>query len=345
MVRATDPKGTPLGENNGTSNVSVFKSGDNINIEIDSLNVSCCVNGHQNVYLKVNNLHLTNAASIVSIQYRINGTGPLTSLTPVTPGLPHTISAGNSQIFTGSLSCSDSMKTIKFIVGAAWPSDPDNINNETAWDTLSCPCDPCRNIGVSVVQDALQTPKNGNPVQINLVGSFIGLNANTIKKVTAEIIYFNITQTNDPNCAKCVYDSRYYGNFYPPSSALPGYGGPVLNRPDYSRLITWTSTIIKACGQDNSGGNGTKNEIYGSPQIPEAFNQKSIQNDKTNPLQTTNLQSEFKPPHFILPIAVPELNSLSCCGDKINICVRYTFYDFCCHACEVIRCYEIQRGK
>ena len=50
-------------------------------------------------------------------------------------------------------------------------------------------------------------------------------------------------------------------------------------------------------------------------------------------------------PNFILPIAVPEMSTLSCCGDVIKICIRYTYYDFCCHACEVIKCYEIKREK
>jgi hypothetical protein len=345
-VRATDPKGSPLGSNDGMSEVYTLKSGDNINIEIDSLNVSCCVNGNQNVYLKINNLHLSNAALLSSIKYRINGTGPLTNLTPVAPALPVTIPANGSQVFTGSLSCIDSMSTIKFIVGAAWPGDPDNINNETAWDTLQCPCDPCREINVTISNDAVKPPKNGSPVQVNLVGSFIGLNANLISKVTAEIIYFNITQTEDPNCAKCVYDSRYYGNFYPPASALPGYTGPLFNRPDYTRLVTWNSTVFRDCGE-TTGGTGHDGDIdpAGSTGIREADVVNTNQAARKGSPVIAVPAPQLKPPHFILPIAVPEMNSLDCCGDKITICIRYTFYDFCCQACEVIKCYEITRGK
>jgi hypothetical protein len=46
---------------------------------------------------------------------------------------------------------------------------------------------------------------------------------------------------------------------------------------------------------------------------------------------------------FSLPIAVPPGPALSCCGDKIKICIRYTWWDYCCHACDVIKCYEIER--
>jgi len=345
-VRAVDPKGSPLGNNNGMSEVYTLKSGDNINIEIDSLNVGCCANGRQNVYIKINNLHLSNAALISSIKYRINGTGPLTNLSPVAPPLPLTIPANGSQIFTGSLACTDSMTTIKFIVGAAWPNDPDNINNETAWDTLQCPCDPCRNINVTITNDGIKPPKNGSPVQVNLVGSFTGLNANLVRKVTAEIIYFNITQTEDPNCGKCVYDSRYYGNFYPPASALPGFNGPAFNQPDYTRLVTWTSSILRECGQGSGGQGGWSGTDAANPTgMAEPAAPDKGQAARAVKPGIAIPQPEVKPPNFILPIAVPEMNSLDCCGDKITICIRYTFYDFCCQACEVIKCYEITRGK
>ena len=225
----------------------------------------------------------------------------------------------------------------------------DNAITETEveTDTLDCPCDPCRYVNIKLEKDSLTLPKNGNPVQVNLIGSFSGLNPNLVKKVTAEIIYFNITQTKDTNCAKCVFDSKNYGNFYPPASSLPGYTGPVFNKPDYSRLVTWNSTIIKDCGgqpHDNGGGgvdNGdpTHNKALGiERQTPKRdFGEKvAVIPDNNNPPPPVLL------PNFILPIAVPEMSTLSCCGDVIKICIRYTYYDFCCHACEVIKCYEIK---
>jgi hypothetical protein len=139
-----------------------------------------------------------------------------------------------------------------------------------------------------------------------------------------------------------------------PASPLPGYNGPVLNKPDYSRLITWNSTVVKDCngqpnGGDHGGGVGKTETGMMNPAmnvtVPKqtqgaTFGEKSaIIGGPGNPDPLPQL------PNFILPIAVPEMSSLSCCGDVIKICVRFTFYDFCCHACEVIKCYEIKREK
>jgi len=212
---------------------------------------------------------------------------------------------------------------------------------------------------IKVEKDSLSLPKNGNPTQVNLIGSFSGLNPNQVKKITAEIIYFNITQTKDTNCAKCVFDSKNYGNFYPPGSALPGYTGPVFNKPDYTRLVTWNSTIIKDCGGlphddgggvDNGGGNNNglnpkTGPVRLDPTPARLSTNMTIERQKVGVPDNNNPLPVPQLPNFILPIAVPEMNSLSCCGDVIKICIRYTYYDFCCHACEVIKCYEIKREK
>jgi hypothetical protein len=338
------------GEAGCNSEPSVFKiAGNDIDIQIDSVYVSCCnTNGTQNVYIKIKN-NLANTVKITQLNIdKVNGVTNVISITGLTPVLPVNITGLASQVFTGTIKCIDTAKTIRFFVRAEDALDNAITETEVETDTLDCPCEPCRYMTVVVTKDSLTLPKNGNPMQVNLIGSFAGLNPNQVKKVTAEIIYFNITQTKDTNCAKCVFDSKYYGNFYPPASALPGYTGPVFNKPDYSRLVTWNSTIIKDCGgqpHDNGGGvdNGNPADVKAlsvDRQTPKRdFGDKMavpvIGNPQPAPLQ----------PNFILPIAVPEMNSLSCCGDVIKICIRYTFYDFCCHACEVIKCYEIKREK
>ena len=115
-VQALNKEGKPIGRNNGNSEPFVFKiADDNINTKIDSVDVSCCANGKQNIYIKISNLHLSNPAQVTAIKYRVNGTGPITSLSPTTPGLAFTIPPNSSQVFTGSINCIDSMKTIKFI--------------------------------------------------------------------------------------------------------------------------------------------------------------------------------------------------------------------------------------
>lgn len=327
-----------------TSEPTVFKIGNNdIDIQVDSVYVSCCLgNGLQNIYIKIKN-NLSNTVKITNLNIdKINGVTNVISITGLSPVLPVNIPGLGSQAFTGTIKCIDSAKTIRFFVRAEDAFDNAITETEVETDTLNCPCDPCRWMPAIVDKDSLSLPKNGNPTQINLMGSFTGLNNNIIKKVTAEIIYFNVQQTKDTNCAKCVFDSKNYGNFYPPGSSLPGYTGPVFNKPDYSRLITWNSTIIKDCGgQPNGGGdNGGVGDPTNGRQTPKTdFGDKSMVVGPANPPPPPSL------PTFNLPIAVPEMNSLSCCGDVIRICVRYTFYDFCCHACEVIKCYQVKREK
>ena len=357
-VQALNKEGKPMGRNNGTSEPFVFKiADDNINTKIDSVDVSCCINGKQNIYIKISNLHLSNPAQVTAIKYRVNGTGPVTNLSPTTPVLPFTIPANSSQVFTGSISCIDSMKTIKFIVDAIWPSDPDNINNETAWDTLKCACDPCRTIGVTLTKDTL-TSTASTSGQILLSGLLSGLNPNNVKKVTIELIYFNIIQTGDSNCVKCA-ENKEWGNFIKPaSSALTGFGTPVLNGLNFGREWTWLSTVQKDCdahgnGGDGHGGNGTGlpgvnkdcatcgNNSGAAPPPPPDPRNPSAKITATGPII-------IAPPipkanTFSLPIAVPPGSSLKCCGDKIKVCIRYTIWDFCCHACDVIKCYEIER--
>lgn len=213
QVQALNREGKPMGGNNGISEVWSFKIlDDNINTKIDSVSIGCCINGKQNIYIKINNLHFTNVAQVTAIKYRVNGTGPLTTLSPTAPGLPFTIAANSTQAFTGSINCVDSMKTIKFIVDAVWPNDPDNINTETAWDTLkNCVCKDCDEF-------KLDAPK---PTNITIVNNTINFNqplgisitpAKNIKSIKAELVYFEMTPENDL-CIPCNKDAATYGHF------------------------------------------------------------------------------------------------------------------------------------
>ena len=363
-VQALNKEGKPMGRNNGTSEPFVFKiADDNINTKIDSVDITCCVNGKQNIYIKISNLHLSNPAQVTAIKYRVNGTGPVTTLSPTTPGLAFTIPANSSQVFTGSINCVDSMKTIKFIVDAIWPSDPDNINNETAWDTLKCICDPCKTMGVTLKNDTL-TSTASTSGQILLSGVLNGLNPAVVKKITIELVYFNIIQTGDSNCVKCA-ENKEWGNFIKPSSsAFTGFGTGLLNGINFGREWTWLSTVQKDCDNHGNGGNGhgnggvdngnpnaglancttcgTATAATSPPGDPrnnaaKVANPGIIIDPNPNPNPTPKANS------FSLPIAVPPGSSLKCCGDKIRVCIRFTIWDFCCHACDVIKCYEIER--
>lgn len=213
-VQALNKEGKPMGRNEGTSEPYTFKIlADNINTKIDSVHIGCCENGKQSIYVKVGNLHLTNSAQVTAIRYRINGIGPLTTLSPLSPGLPYTIPTNSSKAFTGSINCVDSMKTIKFIVETIWPTDPDNINNETAWDTLHCRCDACDEKNFTLTAPA---PKSitisNNTITFNQPVTITTTPAKTIKTIKSELVYFEMVPENDM-CTPCNKDAATYGHF------------------------------------------------------------------------------------------------------------------------------------
>ena len=241
-VQAVNREGKPMGRNNGTGEPFTFKIlDDNINTKIDSVHVGCCINGKQTVYVKVSNLHPTNQAQVTSIKYRVNGTGPLTTLSPTVPPIPFTINANASQAFTASINCMDSMKTIKFLVETIWPTDPDNINNETAWDTLHCRCDAC-----DEKKFILNAPAPGN---ITTVNNTIAFNqpitvtttpAKTIKSITAELVYFEMVPENDL-CIPCNKDAAAYGHF------TNGNNSQQWNGPQQTLNINITTPQLTPC--------------------------------------------------------------------------------------------------
>jgi hypothetical protein len=250
QVQAVNKEGKPIGNNNGNSEPYTFKIlDDNINTKIDSVDIGCCINGKQNIYVKMSNLHLTNTAQITAIKYRVNGTGPLTTLSPVVPALPNTIAANSSQVYTGSINCVDSMKTIKFIVDAIWPTDPDNINNETAWDTLHCACDACDEKHFSLNAPA--------PSQIGFANNILTFGqpitvtttpAKTIKTIKAELVYFEMVPEND-YCIPCNKDAATYGHFTNSSNSLQWNGTQKSLNVDITtpQLTPCCSALFKWC--------------------------------------------------------------------------------------------------
>ncbi len=167
-----------------------------------------------------------------------------------------------------------------------------------------------------------------------------------------ELVYYNIEQTGDSNCVKCA-ENREWGNFIKPASSFfPGYNPGLLNGVNFGREWTWLTTVQKECGSyaDNGGGTGNGNNngvdvpmcaTCGTGSEPPAPANPAAKIASTTPVIIIGPIPKLNT--FWLPIAVPPGSSLKCCGDKIKICIRYTIWDFCCHACDIIKCYEIER--
>jgi hypothetical protein len=214
QVEALDKNArTILGGSSGNTQIfSFILLPDNINIKIDSVSTSCCKDSTQKVSIWVRNLN-ANTVKITAIKYRINNSTAAPTTLVTTPVLPSitltpTSTLGSIQEFKASIPCIDSMRTIKYIVYAELPSDPDNTNNETATDTLHC-CSAC---------DSLKIP---SPAVINYnADNTLSFNQapitttplKPVKSIQAELVYFEMTPENDL-CLPCDKDAATYGHF------------------------------------------------------------------------------------------------------------------------------------
>ncbi len=207
-VQATNREGKPYGENNGMSEPTIFKVGNNIDIQIDSLLVGCCEKGKQNIFIRVKN-NLLNNVSITAIKYEINGAGPSITLTPLTPALPVTISGNGTQDFTSSINCIDNLSSLKFLVDAEDVADPDNKETEVGTYTLKCRCSACDSVKIQVPDQAdIIADANGNLI----LNTNIAISPKPVKSIRGELVYFEYKPDSD-DCMLCNKDSKTFGNF------------------------------------------------------------------------------------------------------------------------------------
>lgn len=230
------------GRSTCVSEPTVFKVANNdIDIQIDSLNVDCCKDGKQNIYLKIAN-NLATPVKITQIKIdKINGVTASIIPSPLAPALPVNIPGNGSQIFTGQVNCIDTAKIIRIWVAAEDPVDNAITETEVEADTLYCRCDACDEKNF-----ILKTPPPG---QISVTNSGISFNqtisvttnpTKTIKSITAELVYFEMIPEND-QCIPCDKDATLYGHF------LNGTNTQKWNGPQSSLSIGITTPLMPCC--------------------------------------------------------------------------------------------------
>ena len=352
-VQAVNKEGKPMGRNEGTSEAWSFSVAGTYAINIDSLQIDCPIDTKYNFKVKLCNPNNATAIfdklELVIVNGGVLGT-PL-NITSVTPAIGTTIPANGCIWVTGFFNYATpfTQACIKgYIKDQALPG----LNKAESFtcDSLYCACDPCKTLGVSLKDDKLTTTATTSG-QILLSGTLVGLNPNVVKKITMELVFYNIEQTGDSNCVKCA-ENKEWGNFIKPSSsAFTGYNTGLLNGINFGREWTWLTTVQKDC----NGGGHNDNGGVDNPTLKATCATCGTMppNNASNPnAKVANTGGVIiidpGPPNpkansFALPIAVPPGSSLKCCGDKIKICIRYTIWDFCCHSCDIIKCYEIER--
>jgi hypothetical protein len=211
-VQALDRQGKPIGDHEGTSEAWNFKIQNNIDIQIDSLKVGCCIDGKQAIYLKIKN-NLASSVNIVAVKYKINGAGAAINLTPIAPSLVQLVAGNGTVIFTSNIDCIDNLVYLKFLVDAEDVSDPDNKETEVKSDTPQCACNDC--------DEKHFILKAASPDNITIANNNINFNQpltittnppKTVKNIKAELVYFEMVPENDL-CIPCNKDAATYGHF------------------------------------------------------------------------------------------------------------------------------------
>ncbi len=342
VVQATNKSGKGYGSNNGTSEPFTFSVSSTYSIDLQNLTVRCPQQNNYGFTIQVGNPNNTIAIFDKLEVVMVNNT----LITPInipttSPAIGSTIPANGNINVSASFNYGTTVNTVCIKAYIKEQANP-TLNTAATFicDTLTCACDPCKDIGVTIKNDTLWT-KNNASNEITLSGMLSGLDPNKVKKLTIELVYFNMIQTGDKECAKCA-TNKEWGNFVPPATTgFTGFGSGILNGSNFGRVWTWNSNVQKNC-DDHSGGTGNTGDFGNTG------NTGNPGNPGTGKMQQPDNAIIILPPvikqnTFSLPIAVPPGNSLSCCGDKIKICIRFTWWDFCCHACDIIKCYEIER--
>jgi hypothetical protein len=354
-VQALNKEGKPIGNNNGTSEPWNFSVMGTYGITIQNLVVEC-PKGNNNYSFTVNVGNPNNSVAVFDKLevVVVNGvTITPVNIAPTVPAIGSTIPNNGNINVLGSFNYGTPITAVclkGYIKEQANPL----LNTASSYtcDTLYCECDPCKTLGVSLKDDKLTTTA-GTSGQILLSGSLTGLNPSVVKKITMELVYYNIEQTGDSNCVKCA-ENKEWGNFIKPASSyFTGYNPGILNGVNFGREWTWITTVKKDCDNHGNGGgvdNGNPNgdvakcATCGTGASPaDSVNPNIKSANPAGAVIIVNPPPVAKANTFNLPIAVPPGSSLKCCGDKIKVCIRYTIWDFCCHACDVIKCYEIER--
>jgi hypothetical protein len=222
-----------------TSTAGLFSLNNNIDIQIDSVHVSCCANGLQNIFLKVKN-NLVSPVTISTISYKVNGVGPAIPLVPLSPAVPLLMPGLGSQNFTSAHACIANATSLKFLVFAEDPADPDNNETEVSTFTLNCggAADSCCE-GITIAP-VLNGVISWNPANNLVLPVLISITPKPVKSIMAEIVYYQYNPESN-ECILCNKDTRKFGHFV---SATANNLPMTLTQP---RTALWTSPL--ASGQ------------------------------------------------------------------------------------------------
>ena len=353
-VQAINKEGKPIGGNDGMSGTNAFSIMGSYSITVQNLAVACPKGTNYNFTVNVGNPN-NSVAIFDKLEIAVVNGVVITpiNITPASPAIGSFIPANGNINVSASFNYASVVNTVCIKAYIKEQANPLlNTASSFTCDTLKCVCDYCKTLGVIVQKDKLTvTASTSN--QILLSGILDGLDPAVVKKVTIELVYYSIEQTEDGNCAKCA-DNREWGNFSKPArSYFSGYETGTLNGLNFGREWSWLTKEQKECSEKGKSGGNSYPDLNAVEANCATCGITTV-NDSKNPnakitkagdpiIVAPNTIPSSRLNSFSLPIAVPTGSSLKCCGDKIKVCIRYTIWDFCCHACDIVKCYEIER--
>jgi hypothetical protein len=188
----------------------------------------------------------------------------------------------------------------------------------------SCICKTCsedyiiqgnKNESITAVK---YTPTDGSSI-FQIAADFILPTASPIKEIKAEVISVQ-HEVNDPQCHTCTKNHSRMGMIFDKGNNLIVGTNPWVNN---------IGTLNNVVGDPPGGGNTQySNEIKWSAQDTAIGVNMNSNNTR-----------------IITALAMPQLSTLDCCHSKFKVCIRYTFTDIDCIACDKVVCYEIDTSQ
>jgi hypothetical protein len=183
--------------------------------------------------------------------------------------------------------------------------------------TSECPCPEGFTKVASKNSDVIDD--NGSSVSVDennntgryRIKAIIRAGSVPIKKVTASLAYYSRSSSR-PECSRCVDKVVNYGSF--------------INSNSYPNTIPTNIPLVPHITDINNLGESDESSREVIWTNPNGF---------CADLQT---QREIEIPiQLPPPLHLPE----DCCADTMDLCVRYTFTDSLCLACDTVICYRI----
>ena len=213
-VQALNSQGQPVGENNGTSEPTVFLVSQYI-IQIDSIKVSCTAT--PGVYSFSYTITNPNAGTAKLTNFVVTSSIPgAASISSFTPPLNTPILSGNQLTITGTINGSPSLSNI--CIGAEI-TDMVNTFWKAARDTCvavqPCKCDKCDGEKVVFNIPSINTVVfnyNNNSFSFAQPITISTTPYKPVKNLKAELVYYEFLPESE-ECLPCNKDSKTYGNF------------------------------------------------------------------------------------------------------------------------------------